>query len=134
VASPVRDTLEAYVAGRVKADHVVTAVVTAYYGERGMGKGAGLEPLIALIERASPGVVELTGTGDRPGFDVHLAARPFPREYESQLREAVEAVLSAAAMTHQQETRSRAETTFPLSRFPVPRLFSWFRSLFSPSP
>ena len=93
VASPVKDALEAYVAGRVKADRVVAAVVTAYYAKRESGNGTALRALVDVIERAAPGVVELSGSANRPGYGVRLAERPFPREYEPQLRVAVAAYL-----------------------------------------
>ena len=46
-----------------------------------------------VLERAHPGVVELAGTTDRPGFAVRIAERPFPKEYEAALREAVQDAL-----------------------------------------
>jgi hypothetical protein len=93
VTSPVRDALEGYVAGRVKAERVVEAVAAEYYGDRGLGPGAWLKPLMEIIERAHPGVIELSGSPDKPGFAVRLSARPFPKQHEAQLREAVAAVL-----------------------------------------
>lgn len=125
MASPVRDTLEAYVAGRVKAEHVVAVTTAEYYRDARSGMRDALRPVIEVIERASPGVVELSGTADRPGYDVRLAARQFPREYAAQLRAAVEAVLAGCV--------ERAEPTHPASRIPLPGFWSWFRSLFSPS-
>jgi len=91
--SPVRDALEGYVAGRVKAERLVEAVATAYYGDQGLGPRAWLKPLMEIIERAHPGVIELSGSPDKPGFAVRRSARPFPKQHEAQLREAVEAVL-----------------------------------------
>jgi len=85
--------LEAYLAGRVKAERVVAEVANRYYGEGGRGKGEGLRPIVEVIERAAPGVVELAGAANRPGFQIKAAERPFPREYETQLRVAVELVL-----------------------------------------
>jgi len=52
-----------------------------------------LKALMEIIERAHPGIVELAGTTDKPGFGVRLAQRPFPKEYEADFREAVRAVL-----------------------------------------
>jgi hypothetical protein len=49
-----------------------------------------------IIERAHPGVIELAGTAEKPGFAVRLAERPFPREFEPALRAAVETVLVRA--------------------------------------
>ena len=91
--SDVRDALEAYLAGRINAGRVVEVVAAAYYGEGGRGKGEGLRPLVELIERAAPGSVELARSDGGAGFDIRPAARAFPREYESELRAAVETVL-----------------------------------------
>ena len=93
-SSPVRDALEGYVAGRIKAERVVIAVATAYYGgEEGRGKGEGLQTLIAVIDRASPGIVELGSVESQPGFAVEPAERPFPKQYEAELRRAAEEYL-----------------------------------------
>ncbi len=53
----------------------------AYYRDGGSGKREALRPLIDVIERAAPGVVELAAAGDTPGFRVRLAERPFPERY-----------------------------------------------------
>lgn len=87
------EALEAYLAGRVTAENAVAAVAAEYYGEQGARSKERLQPLIEIIERAHPGVVELTGSNDRPGFAVRLAERPFPKRYESQLRSAASAAL-----------------------------------------
>lgn len=125
VTSPVRAVLEGYVAGRVTAERVVAAVAADYYRETGQGKRETLRPLIEIIERAHPGVIELSATGERPGFGVRLAERPFPKEYEGALREAAQAMLSGQA------------ATFPVSRVPLPglwsRLYTAVRRLFSAS-
>ena len=89
----VRETLEAYVAGRVKAERVVEVVAAEYYGDGGRGTRDGLRPLMEIIERAHPGVIELAGSAEKPGFAVRLAERPFPKEYEGALRKAAGAVL-----------------------------------------
>ena len=92
-SSLVRDALESYVAGRVKAERLVIAISAAYYRETGNGTREALQPLIDVIDRASPGIVELgTATGG-PGFDIRLAERPFPKQHEPELRRAAEAVL-----------------------------------------
>lgn len=93
-SSPVKDVLEGYLAGRVQAERVVEVVAAAYYGERGAGRTEQMRPLMEIVERAHPGVVELAGTADRPGFAVRLKDRPFPTDYEGELRRAVEAVLA----------------------------------------
>jgi len=108
MCSAARRALEGYVAGRLEADRVVAAVTAAYYretgnerGETGKGKrerGAereALRPVIEVVERAAPGVVELAGRPDGPGFEVRVVERPFPKQYEAELRRAAEAVLGA---------------------------------------
>lgn len=122
----VRETLEGYVAGRVKAERVVEAVAAEYYRETGKGKRETWRPLMEIIERAHPGVVELATTTDGPGFAVRLAERPFPRDYERALREAVQAALSG-----------QGASAIPVSRVPSPgvmsRLFGAIRRLFTAS-
>ena len=80
-------------AGRVKAERVVAAVAGAYYEKGDVGRAAWLQRVMDVIERAHPGIVELTSAADSPGFGVRLATRPFPKEYEGALREAIQAVL-----------------------------------------
>jgi hypothetical protein len=78
------------VAGRVKAERVVAAVAEAYYGrDAGGGMRDALRPVVEIIERAHPGVIELAASADAPGFAVRGAERPFPKEYEESLRTAV---------------------------------------------
>ena len=124
-SSHVRDVLAGYLAGRVKAEQVVVAVAAAYYGERGAGSRERLKPLMGVIERAHPGMIELTSTTEKPGFTVRLAARPFPKEYEEALRGAVQAVLD------------EPEITAPHSPLPGPglvsRLLGAIRRLFTAS-
>jgi hypothetical protein len=124
--SPVRTVLEGYLAGRVKAERVVEAVAAAYYnGEPGAGSRERLRQVMEVVERAHPGVVELTGSAEKPGFAVRLANRPFPKEYEGALHEAVHGVLD------------RAEPPAPSSALPAPglfaRLYSAVRRLFTAS-
>ncbi len=95
-SSSVKETLEGFVAGRVKAERVVEAVAAAYYGEHGARSTEHLKPILAVIERAHPGVIELASTPDNPGFAIRLAERPFPKGYEASLREAVGVVLAGA--------------------------------------
>src|SRR2546428_7679632 len=87
-SSPVKEALESYVAGRVRAERLVIAVSAAYYRESGNGTREALQPLMDVIHRASPGIVELGTVQGGSGFDVRLAERPFPKQYETQLREA----------------------------------------------
>src|SRR5579884_1702710 len=86
---PARDALEGYLAGRVPAEQLVIAVAAAYYGERER-----LRPLVEVIDRAAPGVVELAGIAERPGFAIRVVERPFPPAYEAELRRAVAACLA----------------------------------------
>jgi hypothetical protein len=92
-SSPVRDALESYIAGRVRAERLVVAVAAAYYREAPNGKRETLQPLIDVIDRASPGIVELGTVQGGSGFAISLAERPFPKEHEAELRRAAEAVL-----------------------------------------
>jgi hypothetical protein len=96
-SSSVKETLEGFVAGRVKAERVVEAVAAAYYG--GTAKRERLKPVMEIIERAHPGVVELAGTADGPGFSVRLAERPFPKSLEVALRNAVVVALGTQPAT-----------------------------------
>src|SRR5437016_8262662 len=94
MSSSVRREVEGFVAGRVKAERLVIAVAAAYYREAGNGKRETLRPLIDVIDRASPGIVELGVAPGGSGFEIRPAERPFPRECEAQLRQAAEAVLT----------------------------------------
>jgi hypothetical protein len=96
--------LAEYLAGRLTAEQLVVAVTGQYYREPRNGKRETLRPIMDIVERAHPGVVQLAGRQEQPGFEVRLAARPFPKRYESDLRQAVEGVLE----------------TFPVSRVPFP--------------
>lgn len=98
-ASSVRDALEAYVAGRLTAEQLVAAVTLDYYRDTGNGKRETWRPILDVVERAHPGVVELTASDQRPGFAVRLAERPFPKRYEAELRRAVENVLQAVPVS-----------------------------------
>jgi hypothetical protein len=80
----------------MQAERVVAAVAEAYYREHGARSREQLRPILDVIERAHPGVIELAGIPEKPGFAVRLAARPFPKAHEGSLREAVGLVLSAA--------------------------------------
>ncbi|HEV2672800.1 MAG TPA: hypothetical protein VGU74_17040 [Gemmatimonadales bacterium] len=93
--SSVNDALAGYAAGRVKAEQLVAAVTAAYYREREAERREQLRPIIELIERVHPGVVELAGHGEKPGFAVRLAERPFPKRYDAELRQMVTGLVSA---------------------------------------
>ena len=138
--SPVKEALEAYVAGRVKAERLVVAVAAEYYRDalnpkglpNGRGKREMLRPLIDVIDRASPGIVELGTVQGGSGFDVRLAERPFPKQYEPQLREAAATVLSGGGMRDAGWVNPAA-ATHPASRISLPGIMSWIRSLFRSS-
>src|SRR5882762_5736524 len=94
-SSPVRDALEGYLAGRVKAERLVIALSTEYYREARDGRREALQPLIDVIDRASPGIVELGTVQGGSGFAISLAERPFPKEHEAELRKGRSARLIA---------------------------------------
>src|SRR6266550_516769 len=134
VSSPVKDALESYVAGRVKAERLVVTVAAEYYRDTGNGKRETLRPLIDVIDRASPGIVELGIAQGGSGFEVRLVERPFPKQHEAELRRAAEAVLSGSGMRDAGWARD-GEATHLASRIPhlasrVSHLVSWFRRLF----
>jgi hypothetical protein len=93
MSSGVRRELEGFVAGKVKAERLVIAVTAAYYRDSKNGKRETLRPLIEVIDRASPGIVELGVVPGGTGFEIRLAERPFPQEYERELRRAAEQCL-----------------------------------------
>ena len=107
------------------AQQLVGVVAAAYYGARDSVLGTRLKPLVEIIERAHPGVIALTGSIEKPGFAVHLAERPFPRRYEAELRQGVEAVLAVGT----------ADVPGPQPRAPSPgfitRIVAAIRNIFS---
>jgi hypothetical protein len=91
-----RQALAEFLAGRAKAERVVAAVAEACYrsgARRDSGREA-LRPVLDVIERAAPGVVALARTEGGAGFDIRLAERPFPKQYEAELRQAAAAALA----------------------------------------
>ena len=80
--------------------------------------------MIDVIDRASPGIVELGTVQGGSGFAISLAERPFPKEHEAELRRAAEAVLSGGGMVE--------AATGPSSGV-IARLVAAVRRLFSPS-
>lgn len=99
-AISVNDALTGYLAGRLTAEQLVAAVTAEYYRETRNGKREPLQPIMDVVERAHPGIVELKGSDQRPGFDVRLAERPFPKRYEAELRQAVAAVFARFPVSH----------------------------------
>lgn len=87
------DRLTAYLTGQLTAEQLVAAVTAEFYQNGRNGKRETWRPILDVVERAHPGVVELTASEQQPGFDVRLAERPFPKRYEAELRRAVEMVL-----------------------------------------
>jgi hypothetical protein len=73
-----------------------------------------LKPIIEIIERAHPGVVELSGSAETPGFGVRLAERPFPKRYEAELQQGVQALLVGGTV----------DVPNPQPQTPKPGLFS----------
>src|SRR3989442_13142164 len=97
-SSPLRLGIGGVGAGRVKPGRLVAQVAAAYYGagkagEGRRGKREELRALIEVIDRASPGIVELGSVESGSGFDIRLAERPFPKRYEAELRRAAETYL-----------------------------------------
>ncbi len=124
MSSSVREAVESYIAGRVKAERLVVAVAAEYYRDAANGKREALQPLIDVIDRASPGIVELGTVQGGSGFAISLAERPFPKEHEAELRRAAEAVLSGGGMVE--------AATAPSSGM-IARLVAAVRRMFSPS-
>jgi len=127
VSSAIRPTLQAYLAGRVPAERVVATVAEEYYRETGDGKRETWQPLLDVIERAHPGIVQLAGSPGRPGFAIQLAERPFPTEYEPALKRAAEAILVTLGEEQQETGDERRQTGL------VGRLLGSVRRLFSAS-
>lgn len=82
-------------AGRVPPERLVAQVTAWYYQDAGSGMRAALQPVVDVIERGAPGVVELARSAGGQGFAIRAGERPFPRGEEPALRAAVEAVLKA---------------------------------------
>ncbi|HWC74902.1 MAG TPA: hypothetical protein VG454_13285 [Gemmatimonadales bacterium] len=97
--SSVNELLTGYLAGRVTAAQMISAVTAEFYRKRGNGTHETLRPIIEVVERVHPGVVELKASDERPGFAVRLAERPFPKRHEADLREAVERVLQTSPVS-----------------------------------
>lgn len=93
-SSATRALLEDFLGGRLSADRLVAVVAARYYQAAERSPREALRPLMDVIERAAPGVVQLARTDGGPGFDIRLAERRFPAAYEPELRRAAEVVLS----------------------------------------
>lgn len=126
-SSAIRTLLEDYVGGRVPADRLVSAVAEQYYRSGARAGRDGLRPLMDVIERASPGIVQLARVAEGPGFDIRLAERPFPAAHEADLRRAAQSVLeSGSALVGEPRSGAPAPGNGFWSRFlgRVRRLFS----------
>ena len=121
--SSTRDALAGYVEGRLKADRLVATVAATYYRERKSLKGEGWRELIAVIERGAPGVVELAAA-DGKGFEIKLAERPFPSQYEPALRAAAQKALAETPASITPEATTPAPTRGFFGRI-VERVAKW---------
>jgi len=130
-SSPVSDALAGYVAGRIKPERVVITVAAAFYGARGGGERRALQPLIDVIDRASPGIVELGSVAGGVGFEIRLAERPFPRQYEAALRRAAETVLAASGGPALAEASPAVSAPSQPARGVLIRVVEAIRRLFS---
>ena len=119
---PVRRELEQYVAGRAAPEQVVIAAAVAYYGDGRSGVREALQPLIRVIDRASPGIVELGSVAGGSGFEVRLAERPFPKGYEAELHDAAVAALDRLSAAE----AARLETASGLMRRMLAAIQRWF--------
>jgi hypothetical protein len=126
MSSSIRRELEGFVAGRVNPERVVIAVSAAYYRDSRNGNRETLQPLIDVIDRASPGIVEIGVVAGGAGFEIRLAERPFPTEYEAELRRAAETVLRG---TH--DVGAQHAAPLPKSPGVIALLVSAVRRLFS---
>jgi len=89
------DRLADYLAGRMTAEQLVAQVAAEYY--KGDGRREMLRPVMDVIERAHPGIVELASSNQSPGFAVRLVERPFPKQWEPALRTAAATVSGTAS-------------------------------------
>jgi len=94
VSSAVNQVLADYVAGRAGVGELVRAVRTAHYGAAARAEPA-WQALVETIERAVPGMLELSSTAGTPGFALRPLEDSVSTAHEAQLREAAQAVLAA---------------------------------------
>jgi len=92
-ASSARRLVEGLAAGRVTPERAAAALAAAYYAEPGAAPEA-LRAVMAIVERAAPGTVELAAREGGSGFEVRPAGRPFPAAAEAELRRAVAVLLA----------------------------------------
>lgn len=132
-ASSINDVLAAYVAGREKATRVVAVVAEEYYRERGRGKGEWLRPILDVIERAAPGLVELVGSPGKPGFEIRLAQREFPKAYEAELKRAVESAIAGGGRRGTVDVKAATTDNGQQKTSLMSRFFSAVKRMFSAS-
>jgi len=85
--------LEAFAEGRGTLERAVAALAAAYYAGPAAAPAA-LRELMGIVERAAPGMVELTAREGGPGFDVRAVGRPVPAAAAAEMRRAVVALLA----------------------------------------
>lgn len=90
---------------------MVAVVADACYrrGARRESAREALRPVLDVIERAAPGVVELARIEGGAGFAIRLAERPFPKQYEAELRQAAAAALAGMGGGGELETAPGGE-------------------------
>src|SRR5438270_6476780 len=117
MSSSVRQELEDFVAGRVKAERLVIAVAAEYYRDTGNGKRETLRPLIDVIDRASPGIVELGVAPGGSGFEIRPArCHPELEDRKSTRLNSSHSQISYAVfcLKKKKKTRSRKLTRYAL--------------------
>jgi hypothetical protein len=92
------DRLNAYLAGHLSAEQLIATVTADYYRETRHGKRETLRPIMEVIEKAHPGIIELRGRAEKPGFAITVAGRPFPKQFEPELRQVITAVLGTGVV------------------------------------
>lgn len=132
-ASSINDVLAAYVAGREKATRVVAVVAEVYYRETRDGRRETLRPVMDVIERAAPGLVELVGSPGKPGFEIRLAQREFPKAYEADLKRAVEAALVGGGKRETVDVKRGTTDNGQPKTSLMSRFFSAVKRMFSAS-
>ena len=94
VSLAVNHVLAEYVAGRTGVGDLVRAVRAAHYGADARSDPT-WRALVETIERALPGKLELSSAAGSPGFALTPLEESVSQVHQTQLREAVQAVLAA---------------------------------------
>lgn len=111
---------------------MVPALTAEYYRSADQRMRDALRPVLAVIERAAPGVGRLARTEGGAGFDIRPAERPFPASEEHALREAVTTAI-AIGWGGAARTGTAAESAVAESPGVLFRLVRAVRRLFSAS-